>query len=232
MTYDVRGVLFDLDDTLLDHSSAAAGAVWHLVRDRPRWTADESVTVARWRDLETVHFARYAAGEISMLDQRRARIREFLDLADGTDEVLDEHFEIYRQHYRTGWQAIPGGPALVLDLLDRGYRVGVLTNGQSAQQRAKLAAIGLTDPRLQVFVSEDLPAAKPSPLAFAAACEALGLPPAQVLMVGDSRVNDIDGARAAGLQAVHVSAAAPSYGHSNDLDDPIERIATVTDLRL
>jgi putative hydrolase of the HAD superfamily len=228
--YDVQGVLFDLDDTLLDHAAAAAAAVWRLVGSLPDWPDDQASTVTRWHELETEHFARFASGEISMIEQRRARIRAFLDLGEAGDDVLDEHFGTYLRHYREGWRPIPGGPELVIRLLDEGYRVGILTNGQSVQQRAKLAAIGLTDPRLVVCVSEDLPAAKPSPQAYAAACSALGLAPDQVLMVGDSRVNDIDAARAAGLHAVHVSANAAEPG--SDADDVVERIAAVTDLRL
>jgi len=40
--YDVQGVLFDLDDTLLDHSSAAAAAILQLVRSVPDWTEDDA----------------------------------------------------------------------------------------------------------------------------------------------------------------------------------------------
>ena len=231
MPYDVQGVLFDLDDTLLDHSAAAADAILQLVRSVPDWTEHDTATVTRWRDLETEHFARYAAGEISMIDQRRARIRSFLALTDARDEVLDERFDAYLRSYRDGWRAIPGGPEVVLGLLDEGYRVGVLTNGQGVQQRAKLAAIGLTDPRLVVCVSEELPAAKPAAAAYEAACAALGLVPDQVLMVGDHRTNDVDGARAAGLHAVHISAA-PARRPTTDRPEEVETIASVADLRL
>ena len=227
--YDVRGVLFDLDDTLLDHSAAAAAAVRHLVRSVPGWRDDDETTVGRWRALEEKHFARYAAGEIGMLDQRRERVRAFLSLAEASDAELDAQFATYLAHYRVSWRAVPGGPELVLRLLDGGYRVGVLTNGQAVQQRAKLAAIGLSDTRLLVCVSEELPAAKPSPLAYEAACRALGLPPHQVLMVGDHRTNDIDAARAAGLHAVHV---VPGTSPGRIGDDGVETIARVADLRL
>ena len=227
--YDVQGVLFDLDDTLLDHSTAGAAAILQLVRSVPDWREDDAGTVRIWRDLETEHFARYAAGDISMIDQRRARIRSFLALADAPEEVLDERFDAYLRSYREGWRAIPGGPEVVLGLLDEGYRVGVLTNGQGVQQRAKLAAIGLTDARLVVCVSEELPAAKPA-AAYEAACSALGLAPEQVLMVGDHRTNDVDGARAAGLRAVHISPGAADR-RTSPLDG-VETIASVTDLRL
>lgn len=227
--YDVRGVLFDLDDTLLDHSAAAAAAVRQLVATIPDWPDDDDSTVARWRTLEDEHFARYATGEISMVEQRRERIRAFLTLDDAADAELDERFAGYLAGYRKSWRAVPGGPELVLGLLDRGYRVGILTNGLGVQQRAKLTAIGLTDPRLVVCVSEELPAAKPHPSAYEAACRALGLPPHLVLMVGDHRTNDVDAARAAGLHAVHIdSDAAPSPAG----DEAVESIATVADLRL
>ena len=107
----------------------------------------------------------------------------------------------------------------------------MLTNGQGAQQRAKLAAIGLTDPRLVVCVSEELPAAKPAAAAYEAACAALGLAPDQVLMVGDHRTNDVDGARAAGLHAVHISAN-PAPRPTTDHPEEVETIASVADLRL
>ena len=229
--YDVQGVLFDLDDTLLDHSAAAAAAILQLVSSVPDWTEDDVGTVRIWRDLETEHFARYAAGEISMIGQRRARIRSFLALAEAPDDVLDERFDAYLRSYREGWRAIPGGPEVVLRLLDEGYRVGVLTNGQGVQQRAKFAAIGLTDARLVVCVSEELPAAKPAAAAYEAACSALGLAPDQVLMVGDHRTNDVDGARAAGLHAVHISPD-PAPRPTADLPEVVETIASVTGLRL
>ena len=226
MPYDVQGVLFDLDDTLMDHAAASGAAVLELVAALPEWPLDDVATLARWYALEKEHFARYMAGELTVVEQRRARIQGLLGLDDVADDLLDERFGRYLSSYQANWRAVPGGPQLVVWLLDEGYRVGVLTNGQAAQQRAKLAAIGLTDPRLVVCVSEELPAPKPSPLAFAAACDALGLPADQVLMVGDSRVNDIDGALTAGLHAVHVTAELLT-----DPDDSVGRITTVADLR-
>ena len=226
MPYDVQGVLFDLDDTLMDHAAASGAAVLELVADLPEWPVDDATTLARWYALEKEHFARYMAGELTVVEQRRARIQGLLGLDDVADDLLDERFGRYLSSYQANWRAVPGGPQLVVQLLDEGYRVGVLTNGQAAQQRAKLAAIGLTDPRLVVCVSEELPAPKPSPLAFAAACDALGLPADQVLMVGDSRVNDIDGALTSGLFAVHVTAELLT-----DPDDSVGRITTVADLR-
>lgn len=226
----MKGILFDLDDTLLDHVGASTAAVLAFAASLPGWTVDASATLDRWFAMEHLHFARYLAGEYTIQEQRRARLRGFLELPDATDDVLDEQFDRYLGYYRDSWRAVPGGPELVLRLLDEGYRVGILTNGASQQQRAKITAIGLTDPRLAVCVSEELPAPKPSPLAFAAACAALDLAPNQVLMVGDNPITDIDGALAAGLHAAHISDEAvvdrPGWGSR------VQQISAAAELRL
>lgn len=226
----VNGILFDLDDTLLDHLGASRAAVLAYAASLPDWTRDEAATLDHWFAMENEHFARYLTGEYTMQEQRRARLRGFLDLPEASNDALDEQFERYLEHYEGSWQAFPGAPELVLRLLDDGFRVGILTNGASQQQRAKIAAIGLDDPRLVVCVSEELPAPKPSPLAFAAACAALVLPPDQVLMVGDNPATDIEGALAAGLHAVHVSPEPPTNRPA--WGSEVRRISTVTELQL
>ena len=50
-------------------------------------------------------------------------------------------------------------------------------------------------------------------------------------MVGDHRTNDVGGARAAGLQAVHISAA-PVRRATVGRPEVVETIASVIDLRL
>ncbi|WP_249714543.1 HAD family hydrolase [Rhizomonospora bruguierae] len=91
----------------------------------------------------------------------------------------------------------------VLDLLRQaraaGRPVGLATNATDRLD-ADLAALGLTGELDAVVNSSVVGEAKPSPGYFAAACAALGLPPAQVLFVDDSD-RAVRGARAAGLYA-------------------------------
>jgi len=56
-----------------------------------------------------------------------------------------------------------------------------------------------------VLISEHLGAYKPQQLAFQAALDRLGLDPAEVLHVGDSDVDDVQGAKAAGLAVAWVN---------------------------
>jgi 2-haloalkanoic acid dehalogenase type II len=56
-----------------------------------------------------------------------------------------------------------------------------------------------------ILISEALEAYKPDPRVFEAALERLGLEPHEVLHVGDSDVDDIQGARAAGVRVAWIN---------------------------
>ena len=74
--FSVRAVLFDLDDTLLDHRGAARDALIAWSRDADVEGSDLEME-ARWRMLETTYYQRFQRGELTKLEQRRARIRQF-----------------------------------------------------------------------------------------------------------------------------------------------------------
>jgi FMN phosphatase YigB (HAD superfamily) len=95
----------------------------------------------------------------------------------------------------------------LVDLLDvlhaRGVRLGVLSD---YEPREKLAALGIASYFHATVCSSDpaVNAFKPHPLPFLHACARLGLPPADVLYVGDRLDVDAAGARAAAMPCVIV----------------------------
>ena len=68
-----------------------------------------------------------------------------------------------------------------------------------------LAAWKLTLPVEFILISEAVRAYKPHPTPFRRAVERLGVRPDEVLHVGDSEVDDVKGAKAAGLQVAWVN---------------------------
>lgn len=93
----------------------------------------------------------------------------------------------------------------VLDSLDEGTKVGVLTNGVAAVQRRKLKHHDLFE-RFDAFLpSYEVGSHKPSPDIFAAARERL--PADEYVYVGDDIDADVRPARDAGFLAVHLDRA-------------------------
>ena len=74
-------------------------------------------------------------------------------------------------------------------------------------QQAKLQATGLALADVHLIPTVDLGCPKPQRDAYLAACDQLGTVPADTLMVGDSLTNDVQGARKAGLYALHLDRA-------------------------
>lgn len=201
----VRGVLFDLDDTLSDYASTRDAAVLQWTSGMAGWELDSAATVARWAKLEVEWFARYANGELTLLQQRAGRVRDFLPGAAGWhDARAIEEFDRLRSIYEASWRPFPDARDALQRALASGRPVGVLTNGEVSYQARKLRELGLADERILLLASSELPAAKPDVRAFIAACERLGAAPDQTLMIGDNPLTDVAGGVAAGLLVCHL----------------------------
>lgn len=190
------GVLFDLDDTLVDQASAAASAVVAWVGD------DRPGLVARWTEVSALHYRRFQDRELTYEEQRRARVRDLFDAPSLPDAEADAAFDAYRHHYDAACAPFPDALPALHRARDLGLRVGVLTNGLAERQQLKADRAGITAVVDVLFASSTLPASKPHPSAFHSACEQLGTAPGRTLMVGDSLADDVAGATAAGLPAV------------------------------
>jgi putative hydrolase of the HAD superfamily len=223
VTTVVRAVLFDLDDTLLDGDRAWRSGMDTLLARCPH--VDRTAAFHAWQAAFQEHFPRYLAGELTFEQSRVARIRSFAGLLDVTVGTGGElaWFDDYLAGYEAGWTAF-GDVAPCLSAL-AGLRLGVITNGDGDQQRAKLAALDLAALFEVVIVSGDAGCAKPDPRIFHLAAGRLGLAPEQCLYVGDRRDSDALGARAAGMHAVWLNRRAASAP-----DDAVQEIATLAEL--
>lgn len=99
-------------------------------------------------------------------------------------------------------EAVPLRP-LLTTLRDAGLRLGVATNDSEAPARRHLAAHGITDCFDFIAGYDSGHGAKPEPGMCLAFARSLGLDPAHVAMIGDSR-HDLIAGRAAGMRTVAV----------------------------
>lgn len=233
----IRAILFDLDDTLFDHRGAVAHGI-------TRWTESVSPghellteTPTLWRELEDKHLPAWHSGECTFEEQRRRRLREFcLRLGLPVPADLDAAFAEFLAHYEAAWTAFPDA-APVLNTLhgldgapSRGLTLGVLTNGVTVQQEAKLRRIGLLD-RLDPVLTPDVLGGnfKPAPQCYLQAAAKLGLRPAEVLVVGDNLLLDAVGPTRVGMHGVWLNRTMAKPGPSAS-GTPFVTISTLTDL--
>jgi putative hydrolase of the HAD superfamily len=203
----IRAVLWDIDDTLFDYTSAdRAGMRRHLLAEGlvAEGLADGLASVdealGRWREITDVHWLRFSAGETDFEGQRRDRVRAFLG-RDLSDADATAWFERYVVHFEAGWKLFPGTQE-VLDTLAVDYRQAVLSNSSIRNQDRKLRILGVRDHFEAVLCAAELGVSKPDAAAFQAACAALALEPGEVAYVGNEPDIDAGGAVAAGLAGV------------------------------
>ena len=205
----IAGVVLDLDGTLHDHDSAAAAGLAEWLAGLG--TAVDAPLEAEWLRIEREWFARLERGELDFPGMRRGRIRAFLPRigrpAPSSDAEAEARFADYLAAYRRHWRPYPEAPEFVERLLALGLPTAVLSNGTTATQRGKLEALGIGARLGPLITAEDAGAPKPDHRMYAAACDALGLPPGAVLHVGDRYDLDVVAPRAFGMRAVHVDRA-------------------------
>jgi putative hydrolase of the HAD superfamily len=92
------------------------------------------------------------------------------------------------------------------DVLDgfakRNIRMGLVTNGVSVLQRAKIDKLGIRTYMSAIVISEEAGIRKPDPAIFRLALARMGADAGAALFVGDNPIADMPGARAAGLISV------------------------------
>ncbi len=202
---DYRHLLFDLDNTLLDFDRAektafdAAFSASGLIPDAETYALYHRINDDLWKRLER--------GELSrerLFVLRFAMLLEQRKIPDGglSGELSRAYFRLLsRQSFTVE------GAEEVCRALSSEYSLHIITNGSASIQRERLGDSGLLPYCADVFVSEELGAAKPSPLFFGNVLRAIGAKPEECCVIGDSWSSDINGALGAGIDAVWVRPA-------------------------
>lgn len=205
MTGGVRAILFDAGATLL-HADPPVEEIYAREFRRDGVSASEeeirrALTIT-WREVKEKQFTdRYGgvSGERGFWKAFAGRARFHLD----GGAISAECFDALVRHFLdpASWEVYPEVSPVLLRLRARGYPLGIVSNWDSSLLEL-LAAHGLSGHFSAILVSAREGVGKPAPEIFWRACRSLGVAPEEALHVGDSREEDFEAARAAGLKSV------------------------------
>jgi HAD superfamily hydrolase (TIGR01549 family) len=203
---EVRVVLFDLDDTLIDTRSslqAARAATCRLAFEcYPGLT---EVCIREAYDTVAQEFSRRReAGRLSFATTRDTHLRRWTEIlarcgveSTHAAALADYDYTCRLENYRL----CPEVPE-VLPQLASSYRLALLTNGLGDLQRQKIAAFALEQWIPTAWISGEVGIRKPDPGIFWHALAQLECEPEDAVMVGDSLRHDIAGAAALGIRTI------------------------------
>ncbi len=181
-------VLFDLDGTLADR---AAG----LARYAAMFTADFRNRLEAC-SVDEVHAQILAAEDYGSTTQAQRLAARLPWRAPMDAARLQAH---WADHFGEACTPFDDVAMVIAALQARRIRLGLITNGGSAMQRAKIRALGLESMLSVVAISQELGVEKPDPAIFRHALAVLDCPPGRAWFVGDHPEIDVRGAVQAGL---------------------------------
>lgn len=189
---DFSWVLFDADDTLF-HFDAFTGlqhlfARFNVVFTEKNYAEYELINKPLWVD--------YQNGTITAEQLQHQRFASWASRVNCSPEDLNSSFISIMAEICT---PIAGAVSL-LDAIRERVRLGIITNGFTQLQQARLERTGLKNYFDVLVISEQVGVAKPHKAIFEHTLALMGNPlPSQVLMVGDNPDSDILGGINAGF---------------------------------
>jgi len=187
---DIRGIVFDLDGTLVD-SLADITASLNAVLRREELPERDREWVRRNVGLGATHLVRQAvagtAGEAAL------------------ERLVGDYVAHYDAHPCVRTEAYPGVPETLAQCARRGLVLAVASNKPAGIVTQVVDALGFGGRFRFIWGSDSFPVLKPDPAALLAFMERTGLRPAAVLMVGDSAA-DVACAANAGAWSCHFTA--------------------------
>ena len=229
-------LIFDLDNTLVDHTGALRRGLELVCERWPRLLRDHDFSTAHdaFERFNEALWKIYATGAITPADIRRLRFEQWFEYlgVDSTDGDVPEALEAsahYMEQYQESTRAYDGVHAMLAALRSR-HRIGIISNGFVTAQSRKLIVSGLDD-LIEVRVySEEVGVQKPHPAIFEEALRRLGVTAGDALYVGDNFANDIAGAARAGLMTVWFNPPDDDHPHEMPLVRPDAVVGSIAEL--
>lgn len=225
-----RAVLFDVGDTLWHAAKPpqptrfrelAAERAGTFLRDQGIPCRDpEQLARAAWDAMED---AMRVARTTDRVEPDYAVVASSAAAAEGVLLTVPQASALMDAIYISGAEggkaAYPDARNTLLELRQRGFSLGIVTNRAFGGERfrADLRELGLDVGWDAVSVSVEVGFLKPHPALFEHALAALGLQARHALMVGNSLLEDISGAQALGIAAAWKRSRPDAEGVTPDL---------------
>jgi putative hydrolase of the HAD superfamily len=226
----VRWIVFDAVGTVIEPVPDVA-TVYHAIGARHGSRLSRTEVSDRFRSAfqadESADRAtnRLTTDEFLERDRWRRIVNTVLDDVEDPDSCFQDLFDHFG---RPGsWQCFDDVTDTLTEFASRGYRLAVASNFDRRLHAIcdELGALPLLEVRI---ISAEVEWRKPARQFYRAVIDRLSAPADSILVVGDDEVNDVDGARSAGMRAIHLDRKSATHHRAQPSGD--SPISSLTEL--
>ncbi|GGE28047.1 haloacid dehalogenase [Pullulanibacillus camelliae] len=226
-------IFFDLDDTLHDHLRPFAQAIECVFPDLSETFSSIEEVYKGFRAASDLLWKQYDANELSLGELRIQRI--IIALKAFKSNINREQAVQFQNRYEvqsTNLKLFPEVPKLLTDLKQKGYLLGILSNGPTTHQLNKIKALELDRfvPRNFIFISNAVGIAKPDPHIFNLVSRKVNCLPEEILYIGDTWENDVVASIEGGWQAIWFNHRRREPGSEHQPFAVVESLSEIVDL--
>ena len=202
-----KAVLFDLDGTIFDNFGALDKALESLYGTTPEFKTKPFIHFyTLYKNIEKKYFELYSEKKLTWKEQRIYRMKSLYSHfgVELDEDSAYEKFLVLLNLFESNWAMYKETTEMLTAIKNAGYKIGMVTNGEIAQQMQKLQIDGTADFFHSIVASSEYSFAKPDKEIFDEALSQLGVEASEAIFVGDSMRSDICGAKNAGIDSVYI----------------------------
>ncbi len=223
-----KGLLIDLDDTLLDFTKSESLSLiathrqfyQEIISEADFLSTFHAINGRLWQELEI--------GKVTPQDVCSQRFA-LLNKSAGSSIASQDVVAFYADQLIKNSFWLPGAEDAIKILKER-FQICVVTNGFSNVQRGKHKLYNMEDWAESFIVSEEVGVSKPHKDIFDIALKSCGLLSHQALMIGNSLTSDYQGAINAGLDFCWVKI--PDIDLPKSMPSPEYSVMSIAELNL
>jgi HAD superfamily hydrolase (TIGR01549 family) len=231
-----KAIFIDIDDTLLDYipccreafdaAMTSLSGVAGLSVERSVSANDLSVEDDLFQIFFQISgrlFSEAKHGLHTIAEVMELYPKEFIATIGYPESAVDPFKHAFRAAWGKTHTLVSGARETLEALRNKGYRLFAASNSFGHLQRSRLEQAGILSFFEDTYISMDIGYDKPDIRFYQEALRRCGLPPQDVLMIGDSMTTDILGARQAGLDVLF-------FNRRNEPLDPSLDLPSITSL--
>lgn len=220
----IKGVIFDIDNTLTDFMKMKRTAVDAAVEGMM-----DAGLPGKKEDLIKEFFDHYWKEGIEDQKIFDKILKAKLGAIDY--KILASGILAYRRSKNGTMTLYPRVNQTLMELMKMGIKLTVLSDAPKMEVWLRIVSLGLHHYFDEIITSEDFGVKKPDPKPFRRAIEVLGTKPDETIMVGDWPDRDVKGAKAAGIRAIWAkygdTFGTKESGAEFDVDDIYEVVGII-----